>query len=78
MSASGWRLVWATGEIVETRYRRMGGPNAMFRFDTGPSNQVATSWIESGATHHNALALGRLDDEIPVLARALGVEAVRV
>ncbi len=78
MSSSSWRLVWATGEIVETRYRRMGGPNAMFRFDTGPSNQVATSWIESGATHHNALALGRLDVEIPVFARALGVEAVRV
>lgn len=78
ISSSGWRLVWATGEIVETRYRRMGGPNAMFQFDTGPSNQVATSWIESGATHHNALALGRLDDEIPVVAGALGVEAVRV
>ncbi len=30
-----WRLAWATGEIVEARYDTMGGPNGMFRFDSG-------------------------------------------
>jgi L-arabinose isomerase len=77
-ASTGWRLAWATGEIVETRYPRMGGPNAMFRFDSGSSADAGARWIESGATHHNALAAGRLDVEIPALARALGVEAVRV
>ena len=42
-----WRLAWATGEIVETRYS-MGGPNAMFRFDSGPSAECGARWIESG------------------------------
>jgi L-arabinose isomerase len=74
----GWRLAWATGEVVETRYPRMGGPNAMFRFDSGSSYEAGASWIESGATHHQALARGRLDVEIPVLARSLGVREVRV
>lgn len=77
-TADGWRLAWATGEVVEARYARMGGPNGMFRFDSGDSDVAGARWIASGATHHNALARGRLDVEIPVLADALGVEAVRV
>jgi L-arabinose isomerase len=73
-----WRLAWATGEIVEARYDSMGGPNGMFRFDSGSAFEAGARWIASGATHHNALAHGRLDVEIPVLARALGIEEVRV
>ena len=73
-----WRLAWATGEIVEARYDTMGGPNGMFRFDSGAAFEAGARWIASGATHHNALARGRLDVEIPVLARALGIEEVRV
>jgi L-arabinose isomerase len=73
-----WRLVWATGEIVEARYDSMGGPNGMFRFDSGAAYEAGARWIASGATHHNALAGGRLELEIPVLARALGIEQERV
>lgn len=73
-----WRLAWATGEIVEARYDAMGGPNGMFRFDSGSAFEAGARWIASGATHHNALAWGRLDVELPVLARALGIEEVRV
>ena len=73
-----WRLAWATGEIVEARYDTMGGPNGMFRFDSGSAFDAGARWIASGATHHNALARGRLDVEIPVLCEALGIEEVRV
>jgi L-arabinose isomerase len=73
-----WRLAWATGEIVEARYVGMGGPNGMFRFDSGSAFEAGARWIASGATHHNALAGGRLDVEIPVLVRALGIEEERV
>ena len=44
----------------------------------GSAFEAGARWIASGATHHNALARGRLDVEIPVLARALGIEEVRV
>ncbi len=74
----GWRLAWAPGEIVETRFPRMGGPNAMFRFDSGPGGDALSRWIISGATHHNALAPGRLDLEVPALAATLGIREVRV
>jgi L-arabinose isomerase len=73
-----WRLAWATGEIVEARYETMGGPNGMFRFDSGDAYEAGARWIASGATHHNALAAGRLDVEIPVVARALGLEEIRI
>lgn len=77
-SAGGWVLAWATGEVVETRYTDMRGPNGMFRFDSGPSGEALSRWIASGATHHQALAPGRLDVEIPPLASALGISTVRV
>lgn len=74
----GWVLAWAPGEVVESRYRRMRGPNAMFRFDSGEIADATSRWIASGATHHNALAPGRLDVEAPALAAALGIREVRV
>lgn len=74
----GWVLAWATGEIVESRYAHMRGPNGMFRFDSGPAPEAASRWLASGATHHNALAPGRLDLEVPALAAAMGIRAVRV
>jgi L-arabinose isomerase len=73
-----WRLAWATGEVVEARYDTVGGPNGMFRFDSGSSYEAGARWIASGATHHNALARGRLDLEVPVLAKALGIDHERV
>jgi len=75
---AGWVLAWGAGEIVEARYRNMRGPNAMFRFDSGPGGEALAHWIGSGATHHNALAPGRLDVEIPALASALGIRHQQV
>jgi L-arabinose isomerase len=77
-SPAGWRLVWATGEIVESRYPELGGPNGMFSFDSGPSGERVSHWIAAGPTHHHALASGRLDVELPVVAKMLGIEHVRV
>jgi L-arabinose isomerase len=75
---AGWTLAWATGEVVESRYDAMRGPNGMLRFDSGPAGEAVEGWIASGATHHNALAPGRLDIEIPALASALGLRSVRI
>jgi L-arabinose isomerase len=77
-TSAGWVLAWATGAVEETRYHDMRGPNGMFRFDSGPAADAISRWISSGATHHNALAPGRLDLEIPILADALGIDHVRV
>ena len=74
----GWVLAWGPGEIAETRFANMRGPNAMFRFDSGHSSDAISRWIMSGATHHNALTPGRLDIEAPALAEALGIRHVRV
>ena len=76
-TADGWVLAWSTGEVVESRYPALGGPNGMFRFDSGPAGEALNRWISSGATHHAALARGRLDIEVPVVAAILGLSAVR-
>ncbi len=77
-TSDGWVLAWSPGEVVESRYTNMRGPNGMFRFDSGPAGEALARWIGSGATHHNALAPGRLTVEVPALADALGLRAVRV
>ncbi len=55
----------------------MRGPNGMFRFDSGPATDASETWILSGATHHSALAPGRLDLELPLVAHLLGLDARR-
>ncbi|HTK45410.1 MAG TPA: hypothetical protein VL749_08680 [Patescibacteria group bacterium] len=76
-TADGWVLAWAPGEIVESRYPRFGGPNGMFRFDSGPAAEALSRWIGSGATHHAALASGRLDVEVPIVAAMLQMSTSR-
>jgi L-arabinose isomerase len=76
-SHDGWVLAWATGAIEESRFPNLGGPNGMFRFDSGRVEDAVNRWIASGANHHCALAPGRLHIEIPVLASTLGLRAVR-
>ena len=73
-----WRMAWATGEVVETRYSNLRGPNAMFRFDSGAASDAASAWIASGATHHQALVPGRIDRELDVVADVLGLDSRRV
>jgi L-arabinose isomerase len=77
-AGAGWRLIWATGEVTEDGYDGLDGPNGMFRFDRGPIEDAASAWIASGATHHHALAGGRLDTELRIVAAAAGFEAVAV
>ena len=50
----------------------------MFRFDSGVGEEAMSRWIRSGATHHNALAPGCLDVEVPALAAALRIRQQRV
>jgi L-arabinose isomerase len=77
-TGANWTLVWSTGELVESRFADLRGPNAMFRFDSGDVIEATTRWIGSGASHHCALGPGRLDVEMPAIANALGILAVRV
>jgi L-arabinose isomerase len=73
-----WRLVWATGEILESRYPTLETPNAMFRFDHGEAVGACEAWMSSGATHHAAVAAGRLEVELETLSAVLRVETTRI
>ena len=58
------------------RSARLRGPNALFRVVGASSLTAVSRLIASGITHHPVLVPGHLDEEVPVLAGALGVPAV--
>lgn len=70
----GWVLVAAEGEVLDSRHPTMEGPNAMFRFSSGPVTAAYTRWCEAGATHHAAVLPGHRSDELEAVARLLGIE----
>jgi L-arabinose isomerase len=72
-----WRLVCATGEIVDSRYPEFGAPNVMFRFDTEGAD-VIDRWLTAGPVHHHALTPGRISDLLAVASQVLGAEYVEV
>jgi L-arabinose isomerase len=69
---AGWRGVWTHAELVETRYPRLGAPNAMLRFSAeGTVGEVLDAWAVSGATHHHALLPGHVGTDLTqALAKA--------
>ena len=73
-----WTLVCALGEIVESRYRAVRGPNGMFRFERRPVVEAVSALASAGATHHVALAPGHLDVEARTIAAFIDAELCEV
>jgi L-arabinose isomerase len=42
-TSGGWRLIWATGDVIESYFPGMTGPNALFRFSQG-SSSACVKW----------------------------------
>jgi L-fucose isomerase-like protein len=77
-AGDGWRLAWATGTAGPARSHALRGPNVLFRPDDADPLEAVSALIASGTTHHPVLVPGHLDVEVPALAAALGLQAVRI
>ncbi len=71
------RFITAEGESLPGPVLRIGNTNSRVRFALGPAEFV-NAWCAQGPTHHVALGVGRVADEIGKLGELLGVETVRV
>lgn len=71
------KFLVAEGQSLPGPTLRIGNTNSRLRFALGPATFI-DSWCAHGPTHHVALGVGWVADEISKLGELLGVETVRV
>lgn len=72
-----FKMIYSVGEVLEGDTLSIGNPNCRVRTQK-PIHQFIDAWCQQGPSHHMALGLGNLADEIEVFAEAAGFKAVRV
>jgi L-arabinose isomerase len=78
MGENQWRFVISEGEFIPFPPRPISAPQTLFRHDDLPIAEWCDEWCQAGAPHHMAAAQGRWTEQLLVLARMLGIEAVVV
>jgi L-arabinose isomerase len=74
----GFRLVAARGMLTERRFPQTGTLNGAFRFRDGTVEDAWARWASAGVNHHSSATPGDLSENVAVVARHLGIEAVIV
>jgi L-arabinose isomerase len=77
-TSSGWRLIAAEGEIVDSRHRRMEGPNGMFSFLGTDVRSGYTEWAQAGASHHAVLVPGHHAVALEGACRLIQIDFVSI
>jgi L-arabinose isomerase len=72
-----FKLIVAEGESVPGETFRIGNTNSRLKFSLDPAEFFET-WCVHGPTHHVALGVGHVADEVRNVARLLGLEFARV
>ena len=70
----GWALVVGEGEIIGSEHQAIEGPNAMFRFGSGPASEAFQRFCDAGATHHSVLVPGHHREVLELMSRWRGFE----
>lgn len=70
----GWALVVGEGEIIGSKHEAIEGPNAMFRFSSGPAQQAFQRFCNAGATHHSVLTPGHHRQTLEMMSKWAGFE----
>lgn len=73
-----WRLIVAEGESLQMIPRPLSAPQMTFRHSSGSLQEYCDRWCSAGASHHMALAYGRLADKVSRVGELLGIEVVVV
>jgi L-arabinose isomerase len=71
------RMLVSEGESIPGPILRIGNTNSRIRFPVGPA-EFMNAWCTEGPTHHCALGVGHVANEIEKVARLLGLEIVRI
>jgi L-arabinose isomerase len=71
------KLLVGEGESIPGDTFRIGNTNSRLRFGLPPA-EFFERWCEEGPTHHVALGVGHVGDEVHKVASMLGLESVEV
>lgn len=71
------KMLVAQGESIPGPIMRIGNTNSRLKFSLGPADFM-NRWCEQGPTHHCALGVGHVKEEIKRVARLMNVEIVDV
>ena len=71
------KFIAAEGESLPGPTFRIGNTNSRLRFSQPPA-EFFEAWCEHGPTHHVALGVGHVADEVVKLAALLGLDSTRV
>jgi L-arabinose isomerase len=71
------RLLVAEGESIPGATFRIGNTNSRLRFGSPPA-EFFEAWCAQGPTHHVALGIGHVADEVHKIAALLGLDSVEV
>ena len=71
------KLFVSEGESIPGPILRIGNTNSRIRFPLGPA-EFMNAWCIEGPTHHCALGVGHVANEIEKVARILGLEIARI
>jgi L-arabinose isomerase len=71
------KLIVGEGESIPGETFRIGNTNSRLRFPLGPA-EFLEAWCAEGPTHHVALGVGHVADEVRNVASLLGLEHARV
>jgi L-arabinose isomerase len=72
-----FKLLVAEGESIPGETFRIGNTNSRLRFGPPPA-EFFERWCAHGPTHHVALGVGHVADEVSKVAALLGLESARV
>ena len=73
-----WRFIVAEGESLAMKPRPLSAPQMTFRHSSGSIQEYCDRWCSAGASHHMALAYGRLAKKVGRIGELLGIEVVVV
>jgi L-arabinose isomerase len=76
-AAGRLKLIVAEGESIPGATFRIGNTNSRLRFALQPA-EFLERWCAEGPTHHVALGVGHVADEVGKVASLLGLELARV
>jgi len=78
LSNGEWRLIVAEGESLPLKPRALSAPQMTFRHSSSSVQEYCDGWCSAGASHHMALAYGKLASKIKRVGEQLNIEVVEV
>ena len=76
-SGDTFKLIYTTAEVIPGDILSIGNPNCRVRLEK-PIHQFMDEWCQQGPSHHVALGLGDVSEQLEAFAEAMEFRSVRI